>query len=112
NNNTINVSNGSALEGIGVLGGSSAQAGAAGTAKVCLNMFSNSSTTNTGAGVPGYYLQTTTTQFFLQGLTGGTTDSAVTSWVNTTKSNTGGVSILRGTGASFAAAPSNCPTPP
>jgi hypothetical protein len=106
NNNDIN--NAAApfpLEGINVESGSSAGGD---TNTICLNMFSNTSVAN---GQEGYRLrQRIGTTFNLQDFVGnGTVAGDITSWINTTKSNTGTTQIL--IGSSFTASAGACPTP-
>jgi len=104
NNNTISLPNAAALDGVSIESGSSAGTD---TNTICLNMFSNNS--STGA-QQGYRLrQRTGTTFNLQNFAGnGAVASDITTWVNTTKSNVGTTDIVIGT--AFSNAPSNCGT--
>src|SRR6185503_18074417 len=98
--------NAGALDGVGVESGSSAGGD---TNTICLNMFSNTSAAAGGV-QQGYRLrQRTGTTFNLQNFAGnGAVAADITTWVNTTKSNTGSTDIVIGTG--FSNAPANCTT--
>jgi large repetitive protein len=102
--NTINLNNAIALDGVSIESGSSAGGD---TNTICLNMFNNSSTT---AAQQGYRLRVRTgTTFQLQNFAGnGSVAGDVTTWVNTTKSNTGTTDIVLGGAFSNAA---NCTVP-
>jgi methionine-rich copper-binding protein CopC len=109
--NTVNDASGFPLDGVSIESGSSAGGD---TNKICLNMFSN---TSSASGEQGYRLrQRTGTTFNLQNFgtspcgSNGASTTDVTCWVNTTKSNTGTTDIV--IGSAFSLAPSNCPTPP
>jgi len=109
NNNTVTLSSASSLEGIAFDAGSSAGAN---TAAVCLNMFSNNST-STPASQEGYrlFIRASTT-FQLQNFVGnGTSATDVATWVNTTKSNTGSAQASITAGTSFTTIAS-CPVVP
>ena len=94
------------LEGIYVESGSSAGGD---TNTICLNMLNNTSVG--GPFEQGYRLRHRAgTTFNLQDFVGvGSNPADVTTWINTTKSNTGTTQI---TGTGFTVAPANCPTPP
>jgi uncharacterized repeat protein (TIGR01451 family) len=97
-NNTVNIGGALSLDGIEVTSGSSAGGD---TNTICLNMFSNNSTS---ANYEGYYLrQRTGSTFQLQDFASGT----AANWVTNTKSNVGSVF----TSGSFVNAPAPCPTP-
>jgi hypothetical protein len=102
--NVINLASGIPLDGISIESGSSG----GGTNTVCLNMFNN---TSSATGQQGYRLrQRAGTTFNLQNFAGSGSNAAdITTWVNTTKSNTGTTDIVIGT--AFSNAPSNCVTP-
>lgn len=98
NNNTVNVSGALSLDAIEVTAGSSAGGD---TNTICLNMFSNNSTS---ANYDGYFLrQRTGSTFQLQDFAGGT----AANWVTNTKSNVGSVF----TSGTFVNAPAPCATP-
>ncbi|MEZ4511881.1 MAG: Ig-like domain-containing protein [Chloroflexota bacterium] len=100
NNNIITNTGANALDGIEVTSGSS---DGGDTNVVCLNMFSNTSS-STDAALDGYFLRHRTgTTFFLQDFPSGT----AANWVTTTKSNTGSVF----TSGTFTNATSACATP-
>jgi hypothetical protein len=92
NNNTINLASTLALDAINIESGSSA----GGTNTICLNMFNNNSA---AAAQQGYRLrQRAGSTFQLQNFSGnGASTADVTTWVNTTKSNTGTTDIVIGT---------------
>jgi len=108
NNNTVNLAAAAALDAISIESGSSAGGD---TNTICLNMFSNNSTSAGAGPQSGYRLrQRTGTTFNLQNFAGnGALAADITTWVNTTKSNTGTTDIVIGT--AFSNAPANCPTP-
>jgi methionine-rich copper-binding protein CopC len=108
NNNTVNLAAAAALDAISIESGSSAGGD---TNTICLNMFSNTSASAGAGPQSGYRLrQRTGTTFNLQNFAGnGALAGDVTTWVNTTKSNTGTTDIVIGT--AFSNAPANCPTP-
>lgn len=104
NNNQVSDTG---FRGIDIESGSSA----GGTGEViCLNMLNNNSTTDPVSGAPGYRLRhRASTTFNLQNFAGSGANAAnITTWINTTKSNTGTTSIS-GTGFSTSAA---CTTVP
>jgi hypothetical protein len=102
--NVINLSAGAPLDAISIESGSSGS----GTNTICLNMFNN---TSSATGQQGYRLrQRPGSTFNLQNFAGnGAVSADITTWVNTTKSNTGTTEIVIGT--AFSNAPSNCVTP-
>jgi hypothetical protein len=100
NNNTVSLANAAALDGVSIESGSSAGTD---TNTVCLNMFSNNSSTNLQQ---GYRLRKRATPVFrLQDFPSGT----VQNWINVTKSNTGTTDIVVDGGA-FTNAPAPCGT--
>jgi hypothetical protein len=105
-NNSINLASGLALDGVSLQSGSSAGGD---TNTICLNMLNNDSTV---AADQGYRLQVRTgTTFRLQNFVGnGAVAGDVTTWVNTTKSNTGTTDIQL-TGGTFSNAPAACTLP-
>ncbi|MAT99591.1 MAG: hypothetical protein CL608_20805 [Anaerolineaceae bacterium] len=104
NNNFVRTTSSLSLDGIEVTSGSSAGGD---TNTVCLNMLNNDSSSDA---FDGYFLRHRTgSTFQLQDFAGPATSAGITTWVNTTKSNTGSVFV---SGASnFTAAPSTCATP-
>ena len=100
NNNIVTNSGVNALDGIEVTSGSSTNTD---TNVLCLNMFSNTSS-STDAALDGYFLRHRTgTTFFLQDFPSGT----AANWVTTTKSNSGSVT----TSGTFTNATAACATP-
>lgn len=100
NNNIVTNTGVNALDGIEVTSGSSTNTD---TNVLCLNMFSNNSST-TGSGLDGFFLRRrNNTTFFLQDFPSGT----AADWVTTTKSNTGSVT----TSGTFTNATAACATP-
>lgn len=106
--NTVTLTSALAVDAIHIEAGSSA--GGTITASVCLNMFSNNSS-STPAGQEGYRLVVRTgTTYQLQGFSGnGTVVGDVQNWITTVKSNVGSSQISIN-GSSFTSA-SSCPTP-
>jgi hypothetical protein len=108
--NTVTLTNSQALEGIAIEAGSSAGAS---SALVCLNMFSNNST-SAGVG-PEQGFRTSvraSTTFRLQDFVGnGSVAADIATWINSTKSNTGTVQTFFSGGGVYSAAPQACPVP-
>ena len=108
NNNYIRTTTALAAEnGIEVTSGSSLGGD---TNTICLNMLNNDSAGNAFSGYYGYFLRHRTgSTFRLQDFAGPATSAAITTWVNTTKNNTGSVFVIDAAG--FTSAPANCATP-